>query len=532
MIYRCLYPFLVSFLLFTSLALYAQNEPKSEDSLKVVSNNLPTKTIQIFDTITTLTNTGDFSAPVVNAHNKDSLIFDLKDESTARTADSLWMKELYDSSRFEEVYGSIANEVVEPSEYKELPTELLKQRLEELNTRTPFNVEYNPSLENIIKHYLKNRRSAMAKLMALSDYYFPMFEQELDKHNLPLEIKYLAVVESALDPVAKSRAGAKGLWQFMFTTGKMFGLEVSSYVDERADPEMSTEAAAKYLKSLHKSFNDWDLALAAYNSGPGNVSKAIRRSGGETNYWKIRNRLPRETAGYVPAFLATMYIFEFAEEHGFKSNGPKFHQIATDTIQVKRLITFEQVAKVVNLPIEEVQFLNPSYKLGIIPYIKDKNYTLRLPAESIGKFAANEEAIYALAQEENSKAAANIPAYVEQPDRIRYRVKSGDYLGKIAERHGVGVSQIKKWNGLKSNNLKVDQRLTIYPRKLIASSTKTRITKTTTKDNVKLYTVKKGDSLWSISQKYPGVTVQNIKIWNDISSNKLKPGMKLKISKG
>ena len=207
MIYRCLYPFLVSFLLFTSLgALYAQNEPKSEGSLNVVSNNLPTKTIQIVDTITTLTNTGDFSIPVVNAHKKDSLIFDLKDESTARTADSLWMKELYDSSRFEEVYGSIVNEAVEPLEYKELPTELLKQRLEELNARTPFNVEYNPSLENIIKHYLKNRRSAMAKLMALSDYYFPMFEQELDKHNLPLEIKYLAVVESALDPVAKSRA--------------------------------------------------------------------------------------------------------------------------------------------------------------------------------------------------------------------------------------------------------------------------------------------------------------------------------------
>tara|TARA_R110000787_G_scaffold93928_1_gene196296 strand:+ start:3941 stop:5542 length:1602 start_codon:yes stop_codon:yes gene_type:complete len=532
MIYRYLSPIVISFLLFTSLGtLSAQEETKPEDSLKVVSHILPTKTIQIVDTITTQTTAGDLSTPMVNIHSKDSLIFDLKDESIARTADSLWMKELYDSSRFEEVYGSIVNEVIEPVEYKELPTELLKQRLEELNARTPFNVEYNPSLEKVIKHYLKNRRSSMAKLMALSDYYFPMFEEELDKHNLPLEIKYLAVVESALDPVAKSRVGAKGLWQFMFTTGKMFGLEVSSYVDERADPEMATEAAAKYLKSLHKSFNDWDLALAAYNSGPGNVSKAIRRSGGETNYWKIRNRLPRETAGYVPAFLATMYIFEFAEEHGFKSNGPKFHQIATDTVQVKRLITFEQVAKVVNLPIEEVQFLNPSYKLGIIPYIKDKNYTLRLPVESIGKFVANEEAIYALAHEENKKEEANIPTYVEQPDRIRYRVRSGDYLGRIAEKHGVGVSQIKRWNGLKSNNLKVGQRLTIYPTKPVASSNKNTVAKTTTKGNVNHYTVKSGDSLWSISQKFPGVTVQNIKIWNDISSNKLKPGMKLKVSK-
>ena len=320
MVNRNLSQFFIFFLLFTFLGtVYAQEELKAEDSLKVLNLNLPTKTIQILDTITTQSVSGDFNTPVINTLSKDSIVFDLEDQAIARTADSLWMKELYDSSRFEEVYGSIVNEVIEPLEYKELPTELLKQRLEELNARTPFNVEHNPSLEKIIKHYLKNRRSSMAKLMALSDYYFPMFEQELDKHNLPLEIKYLAVVESALDPVAKSRVGATGLWQFMFTTGKMFGLEVSSYVDERADPEMSTEAAAKYLKSLHKSFDDWDLALAAYNSGPGNVSKAIRRSGGETNYWKIRNRLPRETAGYVPAFLATMYIFEYAEEHGFKS---------------------------------------------------------------------------------------------------------------------------------------------------------------------------------------------------------------------
>ena len=256
MIYRYLSPILIFCLLLTSFEnLNAQEETIIEDSLKVYSQQLNTKTIQIIDTITTQTVSGDFSTPVINIQSKDSLIFDLEDESVARTADSLWMKELYDSSRFEEVYGSILNEPVDPVEYEELPTELLKQRLEELNARTPFNVEYNPSLERIIKHYLKNRRKSMSKLMALSDYYFPMFEQELDKHNLPLEIKYLAVIESALDPVAKSRVGAKGLWQFMFTTGKMFGLKVSSYVDERADPEMSTEAAAKYLKMNPKNIN-------------------------------------------------------------------------------------------------------------------------------------------------------------------------------------------------------------------------------------------------------------------------------------
>ena len=343
---------------------------------------------------------------------------------------------------------------------------------------------------------------------------------------MPLEIKYLAVVESALNPSAKSRVGAKGLWQFMFTTGKIYGLEVSSYVDERSDPALATAAAAKYLKSLYKIFDDWDLALAAYNSGPGNVSKAIRRSGGETNYWKIRNKLPRETASYVPAFLATMYIFEYAAEHGFKSSGPRYHSIATDTIQVKRLITFEQISKALNLSVEEIQFLNPSYKLKIIPYVNDKNYALRLPIQAIGKFVTNEDLIYALAEEENSKKNANIPKYIEQPDRIRYRVKSGDYLGKIAERYGVGVSQIKRWNDLTSDNLKVGQRLTIYPTEPIVAENPSR------KDNGSLYIVKKGDSLWSISQNFPGVSIQNIKKWNDISSNNLKPGMKLKVSKG
>jgi len=511
---------------------FAQDETKKKDSLPVAKLELQKKTIQLVDTIVVKETSGDFTSNTIHTKTRDTLVFDLEDNKIAKEADSLWIKELYNSERFEEVYGSIVNQEYEPVEYEELSTEVLKQRLEELNARTPFNVEYNASLESVIKHYLKNRRRTMGNLIALSDYYFPMFEQELDKHNLPLEIKYLAVVESALDPIAQSRVGAKGLWQFMFATGKMYGLEVSSYVDERADPAMATEAASKYLKSLYGSFNDWDLALAAYNSGPGNVSKAIRRSGGETNYWKIRKKLPRETAGYVPAFLATMYIFEYAEEHGFKSTGPRYHQIATDTIQVKRLITLEQVAQVVNLPIEEVQFLNPSYKVGIIPYIKDKNYVLRLPVDKIGIFVTNEEAIYAHVEEEIKNLEKPLPTYVEQPDRIRYRVRSGDYLGKIAERYGVGVSQIKKWNGLKSNNLRVGQRLTIYPRKPFDAKNETSVAKTTTQNNVKIYTVKNGDSLWSISQKFPGVTVQKIKNWNDISSNNLKPGMKLKVSKG
>ena len=522
----------LSFLFFGINTLYSQDEMVQVDTISVVKNTLPKKTIQITDTITIQDFKGDFSTPVVRIIKRDTVLYDLQDNYIAQTADSLWLKELFSTNRFQEVSEAVSNQTFEPIEYKELPTSVLKERLEALNAKTPFNVEYNESLESVIKHYLKNRRKTLQKMMTLSEYYFPMFEQEFDKHNLPLEIKYLAIVESALVPTAQSRVGAKGLWQFMFTTGKHFGLEVSSYVDERSDPEMATEAAAKYLKRLYKSFNDWDLALAAYNSGPGNVSKAIRRSGGETNYWKIRHNLPKETAGYVPAFLATMYIFEYAEEHGFKSQGPRYHHIATDTVRVKRLITLEQVAKVVNLPLEEVEFLNPSYKLGIIPYIKEKNYTLRLPVASIGKFVANEDAIYAMVEAEIKSLKKPLPKYTDQPDKIRYRVKSGDYLGKIAKRYGVGVSQIKRWNGLKSNKLRVGQRLTIYPRKHGTSSRKKSIAKTTTKGNVKLYTVKNGDSLWSISQKFPGVSIENIKKWNDISSSKLKPGMKLRISKG
>jgi|TARA_R100000479_G_scaffold165252_1_gene104460 membrane-bound lytic murein transglycosylase D len=496
-------------------------QDKSIDSLKK-------KNIQIVDSITVQKITGDLPKTVVATKVKDTMIFSLEDMANARKIDSLWLNELFSTGRFEEMYGTVQNQTYDPLPYKELPTEVLKQRLAELNARTPFNVEYNPSLESVINGYLKNRRKSLSKLMALSDYYFPMFEEQLDRYGLPLEMKYLAIVESALDPRAVSRVGATGLWQFMFSTGKMFGLDVNSYVDERSDPMMATEAASKYLFSLYNSLEDWDLALAAYNSGPGNVAKAIRRSGGKKNYWNIRSYLPRETAGYVPAFLATMYIFEYAEEHGFKSEGPQIPYVTTDTIRVKKMITFDQIAEITSIPKAEIEYLNPSYKLGIIPVIKDENYVLRLPIDQIGKFVANEEAIYAYAEKKLNEREKPLDEVVDQPDRIRYRVRKGDYLGKIAEKYGVGVSQIKRWNGLRSNRLRVGQRLTIHPRKPVASTSKA----TTSSSSVKTYTVKSGDSLWSISKKFPGVTVEKIKNWNDISGTNLKPGMKLKIQKG
>ncbi len=459
----------------------------------------------------------------------------LEDLPFAADIDQKWLEELYSMSLFDTIYKTVSEQTYEEVYYPDLPTDTLKKRLKELNDRTPFNIEYNPSLESVIKGYLKRRRRSLEKLMALSTYYFPMFEKELDNYNIPLEVKYLAIVESALKPRAKSRVGATGLWQFMFATGKQFGLEVSSYVDERSDPIMATEAASKYLASLYKIFGDWDLALAAYNSGPGNVSKAIRRSGGYENYWNIRPFLPRETAGYLPAFLATMYIFEYAEEHGFVPEKPQFAYIQTDTVRVKQMITLDQVAEITGVKIEELQFLNPSYKLDIIPYIKDENYTLRLPLEHVGKFVNNEEKIYAYAKAEFDKREKPLPKFFENDTKIRYRVKSGDYLGKIARQHGVRVSQIKRWNGLRSNNIRVGQRLTIYPRNPVGKSpTSSSTTKPATSKNTSgktTYKVKSGDSLWSISQKFPGVSIQNIKDWNDISGTKLKPGMILIVSK-
>ena len=509
----------------------AQETVISEETMLREMDSLPSKVVRIIDSIVVPHLGSDLPTTSILTSTRDSIVFDLQDNLLVKQIDSVWLETLYNNDLFEEIYGSVVQLDYEPVEYEELSTELLKTRLKELNARTPFNVEYNPSLESVIKGYLKNRRRTMAKLMALSDYYFPMFEEELDRQGLPLEMKYLAIVESALDPRATSRVGATGLWQFMFSTGKMFGLEVNSYVDERSDPLMATEAAAKYLQSLYGSLGDWDLALAAYNSGPGNVSKAIRRSGGRTNYWNIRSYLPRETAGYVPAFLATMYIFEFAEEHGFKSSGPRYPYIATDTIRIRQKISLEQVATVANLDLAELEFLNPSYKLGIIPVIKDENYVLRLPVEAIGKFVSNETAIYAYAAAEFNKREKPLPELIEQNNRLRYRVRSGDYLGKIAKKYGVSVSKIKRWNGLKSNRLRIGQRLTIYPRKLSSSrASKTAVTKTK-KGTYRTYKVRSGDSLWSISQKFPSVSVEQLKKWNDISSTKLKPGMTLKLNK-
>lgn len=462
---------------------------------------------------------------------KDSIISLFKVDSQTERLDSLWKQSFYADQLFQEIYQSVTNYTVDDDiEYEALTTDTLKMRLARLDAKTPFSVVHNPILEKVIKRYLNYNRKTIQMVINRSRFYFPLFEAELDRHNLPLELKYLAVVESALNPRAKSHMGATGLWQFMYATGKMHDLNVTSYIDERSDPQKSTVAACEYLNSLYHIFEDWDLALAAYNSGPGNVSKAISRSGGHSNYWNLRRFLPRETAGYVPAFIATMYLFEYADEHGFTNNRQPIYPFVTDTIHIKQTVAFEQLADLFQMDIEELRFLNPSYKNDIIPYIEGKAYALRLPVSKLATFVTNEDLVYNFIQLDRKQKEQPLPEFFKEDERIVYRVKSGDYLGKIANRYNVRVSQIKQWNGLRTNNLRIGQRLVLYPRGEKPTKQSAQIVETA--GETKLYTVQSGDSLWSIAQKIPGVSVDNLKKWNDISGVKLKPGMKLKLQKG
>lgn len=396
----------------------------------------------------------------------------VKNKMTARV-DSLWMKELTSLDNFNAFSADIEN-ITDQKVDLELPTELLKTRLAEMNSKSPFNIEYNEQLENVIKSFLKYRKKSFGRLMAISEYYFPLFEEALTKENIPLEIKYLAVVESALNPKAVSKMGATGLWQFMYHTGKQYKLKIDSYVDERHDPLKSTEAAAKYMTSMYKAFGDWDLVLAAYNSGPGNVSKAINRSGGQRNYWNIRKQLPKETQGYIPAFLATMYLYEYHAEHGIKPEKALVKHFATDTIMIKKKMSFKQISDLIDIPIAQLELLNPSYKLNVIPVYDNQNHYLRLPQDKIAVFTSNEDKIYAYAAHQSglrekplytSMAIAAVNTGSKNTKALDkttyYTIKKGDTLGSIARKYAVSVSDLKKWNKINGDMLALGKNLKV-----------------------------------------------------------------------
>ena len=454
------------------------------------------------------------------------------DDYSAEVSDSLlnlWYlhKKTFDHS--EEEYNM--DSVVFTSN---VPDEVYIDRIKKMNSF--ITLPYNDIVRNYIILYSEKMPTKMSAILGLSKYYMPIFDEVFDRYNMPEELKAMAVIESALNPLAVSRAGAKGMWQFMYSTAKIYGLTINSFVDERLDPVKSAEAAARYLKDSYEIFGDWNLAIASYNCGAGNVNKAIRRSGGKRAFWDIWPYLPRETRGYVPAFVGALYTMTYYKEHGIR---PSVIQMPEhiDTFKVNKMLHFGQINELTGVPMDQIKNLNPQYKHQIIPG-NEKEYILRLPYKYTNAYIEHEDSIHTYKADVffNPVTIKKIKDGGDG-ERIVYKVKSGDYLGKIAGKYRVSVAQIKRWNNLKSNDIRVGQKLIIYrggnAPSSSASSANAKSSSSSSADpnaDYTIYTVKDGESLYLIAKKFPGVSAQNIMDFNRIGSN-IKPGMKLKIPK-
>ena len=340
-------------------------------------------------------------------------------------------------------------------------------RLKRLNAATPIDLTYNQYVRDYIEMYAMKKRGLMQRVMGLAQIYFPLFEEHLDRFDMPLELKYLAIVESALNPVAKSSAGATGLWQFMYGTGKAYNLNVSSLVDDRRDPIKSTIAACQHMKDLYKIYDDWLLVLAAYNSGAGNVNKAIRRSGGKKTFWEIRPFLPLETRGYVPAFIAVNYVMAYAAEHNLRPVQPLYHHYEIDTVIVRDVLSFNLISTQLNIPIQEIEFLNPAYKEKIIPATNVNPYVLRLQKKYVPHYVNNEAQLYAFRAQSEMEKEQTVTLMRTVSQAEYHKVKKGEALGKIADKYKCSVNDLKRWNKLRSTNIQVGQRLIVRPEREI-----------------------------------------------------------------
>ena len=404
---------------------------------------------------------------------------------------------------------------------------IYEARIELLNAETPFELVFNNHVKNFINLYAVRKRDLTSRMLGLAELYFPMFEEQLDKYDLPLELKYLAIVESALIPTAGSRVGAKGLWQFMYGTGKVYGLKVTSFVDDRFDPEKSTIAACEHLGDLYDIYEDWSLALAAYNSGAGNVNKAMRRAGGVKSFWAIQPFLPRETRGYVPAFIAVNYVMSYSAEHNLYPVDPGILYNGIDTVIVKDVLSFDQISEMLDVPLEDIKFLNPSFKKGIIPAINGKEYSLRLPKEYIGDFINNETALYNFKSKKGIEKDKLLAEIKKAKQRNYHIVRSGENLGSIANKYGTSVRKLKSWNNLRSNTIYPRQKLIVYG-KTTSSKTSKHKSKLKNIDNLSkdFHTVKSGESLAIIANKY-NCSVTDLKSWNNLKRNTIHPKQKL-----
>lgn len=403
------------------------------------------------------------------------------------------------------------------------------QRIDALAAQSTIPFTFNTHVKSFINVYAVNKRQHSSKMLGLSYVYFPLFEEMLDKYNLPLELKYLAMVESALNPTAGSHAGAKGLWQFMLATGKDYGLNVNTLVDERYDPVRETEAACQYLQSLYARYEDWFLVLAAYNCGPGNVNKAMMRAGGVKNYWAIWPYLPKETRGYVPAFIAVAYVMNYATEHNLYPLNPGLLMHGTDTVTVRDYLAFDQVNEYIGVPMEDIKFFNPQYTKNVIPASSKQHYPLRLPMKYALRFVQVEDSLYAYQTKASVKQEQIVEKVQEVSDSFTHKVKRGESLGSIAKKYHVTVSNIKKWNKLRRDTIQAGQKLVIYR----SGAPMAQVGKTPSKApkaqaTTRTHIVKRGDTLSSLARKYK-CSISDIKKWNNIRGNNIQIGQKLKI---
>ena len=461
------------------------------------------------------------------------------------------------------------NSAADSMHIPDFPDSVYSTRLK--NIPTVVDLTYNPIIRRYINVYTRQKRGSVEVMLGLSQYYFPIFDDIFDYYDVPNEMKYMSIIESALNPRAYSRTRAVGLWQFMYGTGKLYGLTINSLVDERRDPIKSTHAAARYVKDLYAIYNDWTLVIAAYNCGPGNVNRAIRRSGGKRNYWEIYRYLPRETRGHVPAFIAATYMMNFYRDHNLKP-APVSFPIASDTVMVTHNLHMAQVSGVLGIPLQLLHDMNPQYRTEMIP-AKDHPQSLRLPLEQIARFIDMENNIYAYKDSEyfNPSKTVTTPVAVdsrgvEEPPpgnyaKLNYTVKAGDNLGFISEWYNVRVSDIRYWNNIYRNTIRVGQKLVIYvsrtklakyqdinqmtfaekqarngkptatPAASAPASTKPAAAKPGTDgQQYVLYTVKQGDTLYDIVKKYPGVSQTDIMKLNNISdASKLRAGQQIRI---
>lgn len=415
----------------------------------------------------------------------------------------------------------------------DVPDEIYIERLKKMNSF--IQIPYNDEVRKEIIRYSEKQKDLMSRILGRSKYYMPIFEEIFDSYGLPIELTAMAVIESSLNPTAKSQAGAKGMWQFMYHTAKMYDLHIDSFVDERYDPIKACHSAAQYLIDSYNMFGDWNLAIASYNCGAGNVRKAIKRAGGSRKFWDIWKHLPRETRSYVPQFVGALYTMEYHKEHGIQP-APTTLPVAVDTFTINRQLHLKQVSEFTGASIEELRNLNPQYRHDIIPG-HEREYILRLPYQYSGAFIENEDTMY----------VHNAHIYFDpitlkkikdagDGEQIIYKVKNGDYLGKIASKHRVTVAQIKKWNKLKSDNIRVGQKLIIYPKggassvsvsSSSSSSTPAKQSASAPSGQKKItYTVKKGDVLGKIAEAH-GVGLSKLRQWNNLKNDKIKVGQKL-----